>query len=58
MGNGSFSIGDGDIHFTEHGNVNNRMYQIDSFLIATFIKLYVIELFHYVSTLKTEEHKC
>lgn len=58
MGNESCRDGDRDLHFTEHGNVKNRMYQIDSFLIATFIKLYVIELFHYVSTLKTKEHKC
>lgn len=50
MGNESFS--DRDLHFTEHGNVKNTMYQINSFLIATFIKLYVMELFHYVSTLK------
>ena len=56
MGNESFSDGNRDLHFTEHGNVKNRN-QIDSFLIATFIKLYVMELFHYVSTLKTKEHK-
>lgn len=58
MGNESFSDGDRDLHFTERGNVKNRMYQIDSFLIATFIKLHVMELFLYVSTLKTKEHKC
>lgn len=57
-GKGSFSAGDGDLHFTERGNVESRMYQIDSFLIATFIKLYGMELFHYVSTLKTKPQKC
>lgn len=58
MGKESFSTGAGDLHFTERGNVKSRMYQIDSFLIATSIKLYGMELFHYVSTLKTKPQKC
>lgn len=33
------------------------MYQISSFLIAAFIKLYGMELFHYVATLKTKPQK-
>lgn len=58
MGKESFSAGAGDLHFTERGNVESRMYQIYSFLIATFIKLYGMELFHYVSVLKTKPQKC
>jgi len=58
MGNERFSNEGRDLRFTERGNVKNRMYQIDSFLIAAFIKLYVMELFVYVFTLKTKEYKC
>lgn len=58
MGNKSFSSEDRDLYFTEHGNVKNRMYQIDSFLIATFIRLYIMEWFNDVSTLETKEQNC